>query len=70
MERISDSLAEIMNLCNAAKWHREHCRECPNKTDCNVSLWQLGMTAKRLVKHCWLSELRRAERIIRETDWT
>lgn len=64
IRRISPALAELMNLINSANWHREHCHE-----NCNVALYQLGMTAKRLVIHCWLSERDEARRLIKETNW-
>ena len=61
----SSAFSELTNIINAAKWHREHCAE-----KCDVALYQLGMTAKRLVNHCWLSEKRMAERMISEMNWT
>lgn len=64
MKNISPALAELYNIIHAAKWHRENCHE-----SCNVSLYQLGMTAHRLVKHCWLSERAEARRIIAESEW-
>lgn len=64
--RISEAYQELINIINAAKWHRAHC----NDSECNVMLYVLGITAKRLVPHCWLSERREAERLIAETDWS
>lgn len=65
MVKVSFAFAELTNLINAAKWHRANCHE-----SCDVALYQLGLTAKRLINHCWLSERRTAERIIAETDWS
>lgn len=57
----SSAFAELVNIIEAAKWHREHCQE-----SCNVALYLLGMTAKRLVDHCWLNERNTARRLIHE----
>jgi len=65
MTRVSEAMMELENICSAARWHREHCNE-----NCNVSLYQLGLTAKRLINHCWLNERERARRIIKEVNWT
>jgi hypothetical protein len=64
MERVSSAMAELQNIINAARWHRDNCHE-----DCNVMLYLLGLTAKRLVDHCWLSERNTARRLIHETEW-
>lgn len=65
-EHISAAFGELINIIATANWHREHCQD----SECNVALYQLGMTAKRLVDHCWLSERNRARRLIQETTWT
>jgi len=93
--KVSSAYAELTNIIEAAKWHREHCngqefcpvchgrqdvadgpttKPCPNPEcnqglvaqNCNVALYLLGMTAKRLVDHCWLSERNTARRLIHE----
>lgn len=61
----SEAMFELRNICNAAKWHKEHCHE-----NCNVALYALGLTAKRLVDYCWLSEREAARRMIKETNWS
>jgi hypothetical protein len=70
MERVSSGMAELMNICNAAKWHREHCHPNKDEENCNVALYLLGLTAKRLVEYCWLSERNTARRIISETNFS
>ncbi len=62
----SSAYEEIVNLVNAANWHRARCDD----SNCAVMLYVLGLTAKRLVIHCWLSERREAEGLIAGTDWT
>jgi hypothetical protein len=62
----SSAYEEIVNIVNAANFHRAHC----NNSECNVMLYVLGLTAKRLVIHCWLSERREAEGLIAGTDWS
>ena len=64
MRHVSEAFMELMNIINAAKWHKEHCHE-----SCDVALYQLGLTCKRLVNHCWLSERAEARRMIAETVW-
>jgi hypothetical protein len=66
MIKVSSAYAELLNLINAAVYHRANCQH----SDCGVALYQLGLTAKRLVDHCWLSERNSARRIIAETDWS
>lgn len=65
LNRVSEAFAELQNIVNAAKDHKKHCQE-----NCGVSLYMLGMTAKRLVDHCWLHEKAQARRIIAETEWS
>ena len=67
MTNHSSAYFELVNIINAAIHHRAH---CTNDGTCNVALYGLGLTAKRLVNHCWLSEKREVERLIAETDWT
>jgi len=62
---ISEAYQELVNIINTANWHRAHCSE-----ECDVMVYVLGLTAKRLVPHCWLSERREAERLIAETNWS
>lgn len=66
MIRISEALMELQNIVASAKWHKKQCQD----SQCGVSLYQLGLTAKRLVNHCWMSERNEARRLIQETDWT
>lgn len=65
MKNTSGAYFELVNIINAAKWHKEHCHE-----SCNVALYALGLTAKRLVNHCWLAERAEVKRMIAETEWT
>jgi hypothetical protein len=65
-EHISPALAELITLINAATWHKQHCAD----PECGVALYHLGLTAKRLVLHCWMSERMRARRLIAATDWS
>ncbi len=40
--------AQVENLKNAAIWHKEHCEKVQD-TECNVSLFLLGVTAVKLL---------------------
>jgi len=64
--RVSEALSEIYNLINIVEHHKRTC----DGPDCGVSLWKLGMTAKRLINHCWMHEREHARRIILETNWS
>lgn len=66
MVRTSSALAELMNIIQTAKCHRDTC----HTDDCGVMLYMLGLTAKRLVDHCWLSERNTARRLIAEMNWS
>ncbi len=46
MPRIT-TRAELLNLLNSAKWHKEHCGNIQD-TECNVSLFLLGQTYELL----------------------
>ena len=65
MVHCSEAFAELTNLINTARWHRENCHE-----NCNVALYVLGLTAQRLLKFCWKSEKELARRLIKENNWT
>lgn len=62
---VSSAYVEITNIINVANWHREHCHE-----NCNIALYQLGMTCKRLLAHTWYKERAELERLIKETKWS
>jgi len=60
--KVSSAMAELTNIIAAAQWHRDNCQT----DNCRVALYLLGLTAKRLVDHCWLSERNTARRLIYE----
>lgn len=62
---VSGAFAELQNIINVAKFHKANC----HTSDCGVGLYWLGLTAKRLVDHCWLSERGEARRLIHEAEW-
>lgn len=39
--------SQVQNLRNAAIWHKEHCAKI-HDTECNVSLFLLGVTATKI----------------------
>mgnify|MGYP001602929755 CR=1 FL=1 len=64
-QKISSEFAELINIVNAAVWHKKNCNE-----SCNVSLLQLKWTATRLVPFLWSREIEEAVKLIADTDWS
>lgn len=58
------ALAELENLRNAAVDHRNYCEG----RDCNISLFQLRQTAKRLLSYMLKPEKEKANKIISENE--
>ncbi len=67
-ENHSEAFEELTNLIETARWHQRYCLDAGHD-NCNVMLYLLGMTAKRLVNHCWLHERNTARRLIAENNW-
>lgn len=55
MENISEAYALILNLRNAADFHKRHCDE----PACGVSLMQLKNAARVIYAHQWMSHAER-----------
>lgn len=66
MKEISQAFAELINLVNAAKHHRQNCVD----PSCNVALLQLRWTTERLLPLCWSGEQEEARSLIENNDWT
>ena len=66
MKHISESLALIINLSNASKFHKEHCMI----EDCGVSLLQLRKAARLIANSVPIEEYSEAVSIVGEMSIT